>query len=85
MAAKRKMGRPSTYTEEIGKEICLRMAMGETVTGITKDDGIPVQQVIYQWRQIHHDFNVSFTRAREDQMHTWSDQIVSLIDNAEFG
>ena len=31
------------------------------------------------------DFSALFVRAREEQMRTWSDQIVSLIDNAEPG
>ena len=80
-AVQRKMGRPSTYTEEVGKEVCLRMALGETVVDIQKDECMPSQADIYRWRQIHPDFNAAYARAREDQMHTWADEIIALADD----
>jgi len=77
----KKKGRPSTYTKEMGQTLCTRMALGETMAEITKETGMPSKEVIYQWRQIHPDFDSMYTRAREDQMHAWADQIISFADD----
>jgi hypothetical protein len=61
------------------------MALGETMANISKEEGMPTKETIYQWRQIHPDFDSLYMRAREDQMHAWSDEIVTLIDDAEMG
>lgn len=58
------------------------MALGETIVQITASDDMPNQVDIYRRRKNDQEFESRFTRAREDQMHTWSDQIVGLIDSA---
>ncbi|CAH0532189.1 terminase small subunit, partial [Ralstonia phage UAM5] len=48
-APKRKVGRPSIFTEELAMKICLRIACGESVRTICKDAGMPSQDTIYRW------------------------------------
>lgn len=44
-----KIGRPETYTKELGETICKRIALGESVRKIVKDDDMPSSSMIYRW------------------------------------
>lgn len=46
---------------------------------------MPDPHTVTKWRRAHPDFDADYTRAREDQMHSWADDIVSLIDGAAPG
>lgn len=82
-AAPRGRGALTTYTKAKADEICRRMALGETSEQICKTEGMPTPATLWNWRQAHPDFLEAYARAREDQMHAWSEQIVTLIDDAE--
>lgn len=71
------------YSQELADEICERMALGETLTAIVKDEHMPEEKSVYRWRQRRPDFGQAYVRARVDQMHAWSDEIISLADDAE--
>ncbi len=47
LEAKPVMGRPLTYDIEIGRKICDRVAMGETITSICKEPDQPNLQTFY--------------------------------------
>ena len=36
-----KVGRPTEYTKKLGKSICVRIALGESIRTIVKDDTMP--------------------------------------------
>ena len=57
------------------------MALGETVADIARSPHMPTTTGIQKWRQARPEFDVAFTRAREDQMHAWADQIISFADH----
>ena len=84
-ATKRKSGRPSTYTQKAADEICRRMALGETLKKICRDEHMPTQTGVASWRQKRPEFDVRFVRAREEQLLTWADDNIDLIDSAEMG
>jgi hypothetical protein len=46
---KPKMGRPSKYTPELAQEICERLANGEPLRQICRDDHMPSWVAIYDW------------------------------------
>lgn len=43
------MGRPSTYTDDLFNEICERMANGETLMQICRDDQMPDHETVKRW------------------------------------
>jgi hypothetical protein len=77
------MGQPTRYTKAKADEFCRRMALGETSSDIAKTEGMPPVSTVWDWRQANPEFSEAYARAREDQMHAWSEQIVTLIDDAE--
>lgn len=59
MSGKRKS--TTKYTEKIGGEILARIALGETLISICKDDHMPTIQTVIQWRQFY-DWEEVFAR-----------------------
>lgn len=78
---KRRPGRPSTYTQKVADEILRRMSMGETLYAICDEPAMPTRTAVFKWRQARPEFDTSYARAREDQMHAWADQVISFADN----
>ena len=78
---KRKRGRPTLYTEEIAAEVCLRMASGETLSAICKDDHLPAESTIRLWdTEDREGFSARYAHARNRMLDAWADQIVDIAD-----
>jgi hypothetical protein len=81
LAAKgKKMGRPSSFTQEIADLICVRIAEGDSLRKICEEEGMPERVTIYRWLQAFPDFCNQYTRAREDQADTLADEIMAIAD-----
>jgi hypothetical protein len=81
LAAKgKKIGRPSSFTQDTAEIICTRIAEGESLRDICKDDDMPTRMTIYRWLQADPVFCDQYTRAREDQADTLADEIIAIAD-----
>jgi hypothetical protein len=76
----KRTGRPSSFTQQIADIICSRIAEGESLREICKDDNMPDRVTIYRWLQADSDFCNHYTRAREDQADTLADEIIAIAD-----
>lgn len=76
----KRTGRPSSFTQEIAEIICIRIAEGESLREICKDDDMPTRMTIYRWLQADPVFCDHYTRAREDQADTLADEIIAIAD-----
>ena len=77
------VGRPSKFSQELAETICQRIAEGEPLTKICKDEGMPHYITVLRWRNVHEDFHDNYTRAREDAADTLVDEILEIADEAE--
>ena len=59
------MGRHSTYTEEIADEICRRLANGEFLRVICREEGMPHWNTVHDWKQANPEFAGRIAHARE--------------------
>lgn len=75
-----KLGRPSSYTEEQADEICRRIALGEAVIAICREDGMPSQDTIFEWRRKYETFAEKYTRAKEDQAETFEERMLQVAN-----
>ncbi|MGZ3375509.1 MAG: terminase small subunit-like protein [Phenylobacterium sp.] len=73
-AARRPRGRGSTYRREVGEAICERLANGESLTAIARDEGLPSYATILRWVSRHADFQALYVEAREIQAHYYFDE-----------
>jgi hypothetical protein len=86
------MHKACTFTKKIGREICRRIAAGETLTKICKDKRMPIINSIYDWIRMSVKnpeefdyFHLNYRRARAAQADTQFDVISDLCDDVEAG
>lgn len=68
------MGRPSTFTPEIGLQICQHLTEGNSLTSFCQGDGRPGYGTIFGWLETNAEFAQQYARAREVQAHNDADQ-----------
>jgi hypothetical protein len=78
----RRPGAPSTFTQQLGDEICQRMAEGETLTEICRSPGMPAFFSVHRWAERHPEFGEAFARAREAQAHRWAEEVIEISDDS---
>jgi len=70
------------FNETVAREICDRIAEGETLIAICKTQGMPGCHVVRRWWEEtgntigDQTFEAAFRQSREDQCHGWADEIV---------
>ncbi len=82
------MSARSTYTPEIGAEICRRLADGESLDRICEDTpDFPGASTVRRWvlEDIGPGFAAEYTRARELQAHKLAEEIRQIADTPEEG
>jgi hypothetical protein len=79
-SSKSRGGRPTMYSLEIALEICDRIADGESLVSICRDERMPKKTAVYEWLLRHKEFAEIYARAREDQADTLADEIHAISD-----
>lgn len=74
-------GPPSSYTEEVGIEICRRMAEGESASQVCRDPAMPHFSTIKRWLNDIPEFREMYTQARQDLLEYWADEIIDISDD----
>lgn len=77
------MGRPNAYRQEMANEICRRIAEGETLRQICRDELMPARSTVQIW--VVEDlggFSGQYARAREVQLDHWVDEIIEIADDS---
>jgi hypothetical protein len=77
-----KIGRPSTYSQEIADRICEHIATGGYATNL-KRFGLPHEATICRWQVENEAFREQYARARERRAETFADQIIEIADTCE--
>ena len=73
---RKKIGRPSEFSQVLADEICDRIAKGETLRTIIKDDHMPERKTIYSWLEVNEAFQHQYAHARSQQADNYFEQIV---------
>jgi len=78
--SEKKLGRPSSYSDEIALEICQRVADGESIRHITLLEHMPSQSMIYRWLDAPENtlFREHYARARVKQADALLEQIKDI-------
>ena len=71
-------GRPSTFTQEVADELCERIACGETLKSICREDGQPEERTVYRWLRANEAFRQQYARAREEMADADADNVGDL-------
>ena len=77
---------PVRYSSELADEICRRLAAGEGLNTICKDQRMPDESSVRQWVGEDRDgFAPKYARAREMQAEHWVSEIVQIADSVRKG
>lgn len=78
-------GRATTYTDEIGLEICHHIANGGSLREWCAMDGKPHFSTVYDWLECQPGFADEYARARERQAHNDGDRMNAIAGQLERG
>lgn len=76
-----KMGRPTIYNEAFRDAFCERVAQGESVRSICRDDDFPELKTIFRWISKHEDFRQHYDKAKEMAMYAMAEEMLEIADN----
>lgn len=76
------MARPAMYSQELADTVCERIANGESLRRICKDEGMPSMTTVLKWLGNDEQFALQYARAREIQAEGFFDEIADIADNA---
>jgi hypothetical protein len=75
-------GRPTLYTEEVGKEICARLAEGESLRAICASDNMPHESTVRSWAiDPEHPISTHYRAAREIGYHKMAEEMLEISDD----
>lgn len=82
VVAKRPRGRPTRYTQEVARSICIRIASGESTRKIARDDDMPAESTIRLWvLDDVEGFAAQYTRAIQLRAMGWAEEVVEISDD----
>lgn len=78
-----KVGRPTTFTNELATDICKRIAEGESVRSIVKDELMPSSSSIFRWLldDDKKHFWEQYEKARNIQAELMFDELLEIADD----
>jgi hypothetical protein len=79
------MARPSKYTSKLGLRICERIALGETLTSICEDEGMPDRRTVFRWVVGNDAFCRLYAQAREQCADSLFDEALRVAKDADDG
>ena len=71
-------GRPTRYSDELGREICARIAEGESLRQICMEDGMPSRATVNGWlgNNTFPVFSANYATAQQIREDTLFDEII---------
>jgi hypothetical protein len=80
---KRPRGRPTVYTQELADAICARLAKGETLKSICRNDGMPDDATVRTWAlNDYQGFYPRYACARQLGLDAMADQLLEIADDS---
>ncbi|WP_374520368.1 terminase small subunit protein [Hydrogenophaga sp.] len=77
------MSRPSDYSEALADLICSRIADGQSLRSICRDEDMPDRATVFRWLASREDFATKYAYAREQQADLYAESIVDISDELE--
>ena len=74
-------GRPTDYAPALIEEICDRIASGEPLVRICKEDRMPNVVTVYRWLNKYPEFSNMYAKAKEDAADTLAEEIQDIADS----
>lgn len=76
-----KMSRPSEYTQDIAEAICERIADGESLRAICRDETMPDARTVHRWVAKDEEFRQQYARAMELRANVIFEDVIEIADD----
>lgn len=76
------LGRPSIFTQELADRICERIALGESMRSICRDEEMPAMQTIWRWLRENKIFSERYESATKERTEAQNEILLELGDQA---
>lgn len=74
--------KPTLYTDDLANEICARLADGESLKAICRDEGMPAESTVRSWAlDPEHPISARYVRAREVGYLKMADELLEISDD----
>lgn len=70
------------YSQDIADAICARLAEGESLRGICRDEGMPSAPTVIRWIRENKPFAEQYAMAREAGYQLLADQLLEIADDS---
>lgn len=77
------MGRPTSYTPEVGEKIAERLSKGEPLARICDDAAMPAYSTARKWEKDSEEFSALSAQARANGTHFIADDCLRIADDPE--
>lgn len=77
-----KRGRPSAFAQALADKICERLASGESLRSICRDEDMPNERTVRRW--VYDDvegFSPQYARARDIGLDSMADELLEIADD----
>lgn len=74
-------GRPTDYTLEITDKICERLAAGESMRSVSRDETMPAMSTLFKWIREHEEFSQQYAKAKEESADALVEDMLDIADN----
>lgn len=75
-----KVGRPTSYTQELADDICQHLSMGESLRKTCSYKGMPDVKTIFNWFRTQPEFLQQYTRAKEESADAMAEDVLYISD-----
>lgn len=75
-------GRPTDYNDGIAEAICLRLAEGDSLRTICRDDDMPCKATVLRWVARHEAFRDQYAKAKIEGAEALAEEMFDIADDA---
>jgi len=77
----KKIGRPTTYSQELATAICVELAMGKSMRTVCSIEGMPAISSVFKWLREHEEFSEQYARAKEEAVDAMIEDMIDIADD----
>lgn len=74
-------GRPSDYNAEIAQTVCMRIAEGESLRMVCRDEAMPDKSTVLRWLGRHEEFRAQYAQAKELGIEAIAEELFEIADD----
>jgi hypothetical protein len=80
---RKQVGRPTKFNQTLADVICQRLAEGQSLRQICRDETMPARTSVWAWLRKDREFMNHYARAREDQAESLFDEAIDIAREHE--